>query len=58
MDENGVILRELRFENTVEGVQNLVNLAKFVDPHVKAVVERSANYRSRSTMSWKRKVSK
>jgi transposase len=44
MDENGSVLRELRFDNTLEGASSLVNLAKSIDPHVRAVVEPSANY--------------
>jgi len=43
MNENGLI-RELRFENTLQGASCLVNLARSIDPHVKAVVEPSANY--------------
>ena len=38
MDDNGDILRELKFENNLEGAHHLVNLAKSIDPHVKAVV--------------------
>jgi transposase len=44
MDENGSVLRELRFDNTLEGASSLVSLAKSIDPHVRAVVEPSANY--------------
>jgi len=44
MDEAGRIQRELRFDNTLEGTSCLVNLARSIDPHVKAVVEPSANY--------------
>jgi len=41
---NGNVVRELRFDNTSEGATSLVNLARSVDPHVKAVVEPSANF--------------
>jgi transposase len=44
MDEKGTLLHEFRFDNTQEGAHNLVNLAKSINPHVKAVVEPSANY--------------
>jgi transposase len=44
MGEDGRILHELRFENTLEGATSLVNLARTMNPHVKAVVEPSANY--------------
>jgi transposase len=44
MDEPGRIQRELKFENTLEGASGLVNLARSIDPHVKAVMEPSANY--------------
>jgi len=44
MDESGRIQRELRFDNTLEGASGLVNLARSIDAHVKAVVEPSANY--------------
>ena len=44
MNEDGKILRETRFENTLDGASSLVNLARSIDPHVKAVVEPSANY--------------
>ena len=44
MDEKGILLHEFRFDNTQEGAHNLVNLAKSINPHVKAVVEPSANY--------------
>jgi len=43
-DEDGAILNELKFENTLEGATRLVNLARSVSPHVKAVLEPSANY--------------
>jgi transposase len=44
MGEDGAILHELKFENTQEGARNLVDLAKSINPHVKAVIEPSANY--------------
>jgi transposase len=44
MSERGQITHELRFDNTTEGTSNLVDLAKSVDPHIKAVVEPSANF--------------
>jgi transposase len=44
MDESGRIQRELRFDNTQQGASGLVNLARSIDPQVKAVVEPSANY--------------
>ena len=44
MDEKGILLHEFRFDNTQEGAHNLVNLAKSINPHVKAAVEPSANY--------------
>jgi transposase len=44
MNDRGIILRELKFDNTLEGASSLVNLARSIDPHVKAVVEPSANY--------------
>jgi len=44
MSEQGQITRELKFDNTTEGASNLVHLAKSVDPHIKAVVEPSANF--------------
>jgi transposase len=44
MGEDGTILHELKFENTQEGARNLADLAKSINPHVKAVVEPSANY--------------
>jgi len=42
MDDNGAILRELKFENTLERAYRLVNLAKSINPNVKAVLEPSA----------------
>jgi transposase len=44
MGEDGIILREARFENTIDGARSLVNLARSYDSNVKAVVEPSANY--------------
>ena len=44
MNNDGRILREFRFDNTSEGASGLLNLARSIDPHVKAVVEPSANY--------------
>ena len=44
MSEQGQIMHELRFDNNSEGATSLVTLAKSVDPHVKAVVEPSANF--------------
>jgi len=44
MSEQGHITHELRFDNTQQGATSLVTLAKSVDPHVKAVVEPSANF--------------
>ncbi len=38
------IVRELRFDNTMDGASDLVKLAKSVSPDVKAVLEPSANY--------------
>jgi transposase len=43
MSEQGRITHELRFDNTQQGATSLINLAKSVDSHVKAVVEPSAN---------------
>ena len=44
MSEDGTILDETRFENTLDGAMNLVNLARSYSPNIKAVVEPSANY--------------
>lgn len=44
MNNDGRILREFRFDNTSEGASGLLDLARSIDPHVKAVVEPSANY--------------
>jgi transposase len=42
--EDGRILHELRFENTLEGAPSLLNLARSINPYVKADVEPSVNY--------------
>ena len=44
MSEQGRVTHELRFDNNSTGATNLINLAKSVDPHIKAVVEPSANF--------------
>ena len=44
MNEQGTILNEMKFENTIDGASSLVNLARSFNPHVKAVLEPSANY--------------
>ncbi len=44
MNQLGQITHELRFDNTTEGTTSLLTLAKSVDPHIKAVVEPSANF--------------
>jgi transposase len=44
MNDNGRIVQELRFDNNAEGTTSLANLVKAADPHVKAVVEPSANF--------------
>jgi transposase len=44
MNEQGQITHELRFDNNSEGATTLINLAKSVNSHVKAVVEPSANF--------------
>ena len=44
MSEQGQITHELRFDNNAEGTTTLIDLAKSVDPHIKAVVEPSANF--------------
>jgi len=44
MNNDGRILREFRFDNTSEGASGLLDLARSIDPQVKAVVEPSANY--------------
>jgi len=43
MNDNGRILQELRFDNNAEGTTSLANVAKAVDPHVKAIVEPSVH---------------
>jgi transposase len=47
MNNNGHIVKELRFDNTTQGAINLITLAKSVDTQVQAVVEPSANFRVR-----------
>jgi transposase len=44
MDDNGHIVKELRFDNTSQGTSSLVTLARSMDPEVEAVVEPSANF--------------
>ena len=44
MTDQGRITHELRFDNTTQGTTSLIDLARTVDPHVKAVVEPSANF--------------
>jgi transposase len=44
MDDNGHIVKELRFDNTSQGTTNLVTLARSIDPQVNAVVEPPANF--------------
>ena len=44
MNDNGRVVQELRFYNNSEGATNLVQLARSVDPHIKAVLEPSANF--------------
>jgi transposase len=44
MTERGQITHELRFDNTSEGASDLIDLAKSVDPNIKAVAEPSANF--------------
>ena len=44
MNDNGKLERELRFDNTTKGAEGLVNLAKSIDPEIKAVLEPSANF--------------
>ena len=58
MNDNGRVLQELRFDNTSEGATSLVTLAKSVDPHVKAVVEPSANFWIESTINLRMKGSR
>ena len=44
MDDNGHVVKELRFDNTSEGTSSLVTLARSIDPQVQAVLEPSANF--------------
>jgi transposase len=44
MNQLGQITHELRFDNNSEGASNLIDLAKTVDPQIKAIVEPSANF--------------
>ena len=44
MNNNGHIIKELRFDNTTKEASNLITLAKSIDPQVQAVVEPSANF--------------
>ena len=44
MNDNGHVVQELRFDNNSEGATNLVQLARKVDPQIKAVLEPSANF--------------
>jgi len=44
MNNDGRIIKELRFDNTTQGASNLITLAKSIDPQVQAVVEPSANF--------------
>jgi transposase len=44
MDDNGHVVKELRFDNTSQGTSSLVTLARSIDPQVQAVVEPSANF--------------
>ena len=44
MNDHGHLLHELRFDNNSEGASSLFNLAKSVDPQIKAVLEPSANF--------------
>ena len=44
MNDNGRITHELRFDNNQQGATSLVDLAKSVDPQIKAVLEPSANF--------------
>jgi hypothetical protein len=41
MSEDGRILCETRFQNTIDGAKNLVNLARSHGSHIRAVVEPS-----------------
>ena len=44
MNNNGSVVQELRFDNTSQGASNLIDLARSVDPQIKAVLEPSANF--------------
>jgi len=44
MDNNGHVVKELRFDNTSQGTSSLITLARSIDPQVEAVVEPSANF--------------
>jgi len=44
MSEQGQITHQLRFDNSQQGAASLIDLARSVDPHIKAVVEPSANF--------------
>ena len=44
MNNNGHIVKELRFDNTSQGASNLITLARSIDTQVQAVVEPSANF--------------
>lgn len=44
MNEHGIMLREVKFENTNKAARTLAETARRLDPNVKAVVEPSANY--------------
>jgi transposase len=44
MNNNGRVVQELRFDNNSEGATSLVQLARSVDPQIKAVLEPSANF--------------
>jgi len=44
MNDNGHIVKELRFDNTSQGASSLITLARAVDPQVEAVIEPSANF--------------
>jgi len=38
MDEDGLILGETRFENTLEGASCLINLARSIDPFLMSLL--------------------
>ena len=44
MNDNGHIVKELRFDNTSQGASSLITLARSVDSQVEAVIEPSANF--------------